>query len=230
MPRNSNAPAIKAIIASLRDVGQFMPIPDFNRRQAADALEQLLGDVSYLNSLLDSKCLEILDLHDRLTQANEERRLAVAALSEECDRYKAALDQLKNRKPATYDFLIQWKDQSPATYGDPPYSVEIAACENEDDHEDDLSIFFYAGYLTREQIMQKYSRDNSPEDWYILTDDQVCWCDNCGDAIEIGKQRPHSSMPAPTSSTNVGESAILCCRCSHFIDNNTDYMGGRDVL
>lgn len=241
MPRRSDAPTIRAIIASLRDVGQFMPIPDFNRRQAADALEQLLEDVSYLNSLLDNKCLEILDLHDRLKQADRKlsdmehnHSLACAALSEQADKFKLQRDSvirmLKNGTPVTYHFLIQWKDQTHATYGDPPYSVEIAACEDGDEVEDDLDIFFYAGYKSQQEIATEYSRDNSPEDWYILSEDQVSWCDNCGDAIEIGKERARAEMPLSTSSTGIGESAIMCPRCDHYLANNINHMEGRDVL
>ena len=73
----------------------------------------------------------------------------------------------------TFECLIAWKDEP--GYAD--RSISLIPCqyaENGDPIDDDEDSFFYFdGTKSEAEIRAAYSKENSPEDWYIAADDAV---------------------------------------------------------
>lgn len=73
----------------------------------------------------------------------------------------------------TFECLIAWKDER----GYMDRSISLIPCQydaNGDPIDDDEDSFFYFdGTQSEAEIRAAYSKENSPEDWYIAADDAV---------------------------------------------------------
>lgn len=78
-------------------------------------------------------------------------------------RLKARLAKLACEAPTAFTATVQWKDSD-----DAPATVTIALTDDPgEDADGDDSVFYYAGRMTEAEARAAFSRDASPEDWYI---------------------------------------------------------------
>jgi hypothetical protein len=49
---------------------------------------------------------------------------------------------------------------------------------------------------------------------------EICWCDECGDQIPQGCGYHYASLPIDCASANAGESASLCGECCNRLSLN----------
>lgn len=54
-------------------------------------------------------------------------------------------------------------------------------------------------------------------DWEDVKTTQY-WCDDCGDAIEVGNEFFYAELPCDITSANKGESATVCRKCNERIE------------
>ena len=104
-----------------------------------------------------------------------ERDRLIAALRADLDgtaRHAASLEnQLKERqnpKVETKGFraMVQWRSDEQ----DGVDPIEVFIAQTEDSYEDEHFVFFYAGDYPEAEIRHAYSRECSPEEWYIIPD------------------------------------------------------------
>jgi chromosome segregation ATPase len=210
--------AIRTIAFNLRDMGRT--ITDFDRRTAADALDQMLDALMRSDDQMVAKCQQVRDLKEKIMDLEEinlqqgcslqEKDVIIKRFSQDAEHYRqhlytvseernmlcrdvvtlqnqnAALradldgtarhaasleNQLKeqqNPKVETKGFraMVQWRSDEQ----DDVDPIEVFIAQTEDSYEDEHFVFFYAGDYPEAEIRHAYSRECSPEEWYIIPD------------------------------------------------------------
>jgi hypothetical protein len=88
------------------------------------------------------------------------------------DAAQAAIDKETGSDETSFECLIAWKDEP----GFADRSISLIPCkyaENGDVLDDEDHFFYFDGDKTEAQIRAEYSKENSPEEWYIAADDAV---------------------------------------------------------
>lgn len=90
----------------------------------------------------------------------------IAYLTAEVERLQAVYAaelRAEREARAAFTATVQWKDSD-----DAPATVTIALTDDPgQDADGDDSVFYYAGRMTEAEARAAFSRDASPEDWYI---------------------------------------------------------------
>jgi chromosome segregation ATPase len=203
--------AIRTIAFNLRDMGRT--ITDFDRRTAADALDQMLDALMRSDDQMVAKCQQVRDLKEKIMDIEEtnlqqgcslqEKDVRIMRLEEDRNWYKNAhttlceefaeknrlidalrsdldgtarhaaslenqLKEQQNPKVETKGFraMVQWRSDEQ----DDVDPIEVFIAQTEDSYEDEHFVFFYAGDYPEAEIRHAYSRECSPEEWYIIPD------------------------------------------------------------
>jgi len=88
------------------------------------------------------------------------------------DAGMAAIDKETGSDETSFECMIAWKDES----GFADRSISLIPCkyaENGDLLDDEDHFFYFDGDKTEAQIRAEYSKENSPEEWYIAEDGAV---------------------------------------------------------
>lgn len=116
-----------------------------------------------------------MNAHTTLCEEFAEKNRLIDALRADLDgtaRHAASLEnQLKERqnpKVETKGFraMVQWRSDEQ----DDVDPIEVFIAQTEDTYEDEHFVFFYAGDYPEAEIRHAYSRECSPEEWYIVPD------------------------------------------------------------
>lgn len=107
--------------------------------------------------------LACLALYDARLDGCADRIAYWAAEVARLEAVYAAELRAEREAPTAFNAAVQWKDSD-----DAPATVTIALTDDPgEDADGDDSVFYYAGRMTEAEARAAFSRDASPEEWYI---------------------------------------------------------------
>lgn len=107
--------------------------------------------------------LAVLALHDARLDACADRISYWTAEVARLEAVYAAELRAEREAPVAFTATVRWSDSD-----DAPATVTIALTDDPgEDADGDDSVFYYAGRMTEAEARAAFSRDASPEAWYI---------------------------------------------------------------